>query len=376
MIRNLIVAAGLGVVLMHGSEAAARSLSVCIDKKSPTATADHAVAEDIAAIEHAELKVVSFDSSDDDDGFGFKDFRDLLARKCSFVLGFPVESTSSSLPKDLAVTPSYGQTGFVLAVAKDLDAPSLAALPAGTEVAVTSGGIANVILADYPELKPNLFRTERDTLQALTSGEDKAALLWRPIIDAATAAQFHLHPVAKAHATWNLTALYAANNTQEAADFTHALDGLRASGELAKTMARYGLAEGAEAMNEEAVKPAAADPLAALPPALYTLGQAKMGEAKFEDNCSLCHGADLTGISGPALVGPTFASIKAGFTVGNIFLIVSQNMPATQPGSLAHDDYVEIMSFLLEKNGYPAGNTALTYDSATKSTEPFIYRGK
>ena len=375
MIRILfprLVVIGLGVVLMHGS-GAARDLSVCIDKKSPASAADHAIVKEIAAIEHARLNVVNFDSGGDEDAFGFKDFHDLLTHKCSFVLGFPVETANASLPKDLAVTPPYGKTGYVLAVAKDLDAPSLAALPAGTEVAVTSGGIANFILADYSELKPNLLPTERDTLQALTSGEDKAALLWRPIIDRSTAARFDLHRVANAHATWNLTALYAVNNVREAADFTRALEDLRTSGDLARTTARYGIDQNADATEEHVAPPATS---AALPPALYTLAQAKIGDAKFEENCSQCHGADLTGISGPALVGPMFASVKADFTVGNIFLIVSQNMPATQPGSLAHDDYVEIMSFLLKKNGYPAGNAALTYDGATKSAVSFIYRGK
>ena len=50
-------------------------------------------------------------------------------------------------------------------------------------------------------------------------------------------------------------------------------------------------------------------------------------------------------------------------------------MPATAPGSLAHDDYVQIMAFLLQKNGYPAGSAELNFDAATKSGVPFVYRG-
>jgi polar amino acid transport system substrate-binding protein len=367
--------AAIGAVLMHGS-VFAHNLSVCIDRASPTAQADRVVATAVAKAEHAKLDVRNFDSSDDDDGYGLKDFRGLLARGCSLVLGFPVEAAMPALSQDLAFTPPYAKTGFVLAAAKDLKAASLDDLPAGTEVAVTSGTIANFIIADQPRLKPNLLPTERETLKALVSGADKAALLWRPIIDAPTATKFDLSPLAAAHTTWNLTALYATKDAPDAEKFQIALNDLRSSGELAKILAPYGLILPQAQANVQAgvtkIAVSASAPAAALP-ALYTAGQAAIGEKKFQDNCSQCHGADLSGISGPALVGPTFASVKAAFTVGNIFLIVSQNMPATQPGSLAHEDYVEIMSFLLKKNGYPAGTTELTYDGATQSNVPLVF---
>jgi polar amino acid transport system substrate-binding protein len=388
--------AAIGAVLMHGS-VFAHNLSVCIDRASPTAQADRVIATAVAKAEHAKLDVRNFDSSDDDDGYGLKDFRGLLAQGCSLVLGFPVESAMPALSKDLAFTPPYAETGFVLAAAKDLKAASLDDLPAGTEVAVTSGTIANFIVADQPRLKPNLLPTERETLKALVSGEDKAALLWRPIIDAPTAAKFDLSPLAASHTTWDLTALYATDDAQDAEKFQVALNDLRSSGELAKILAPYGMVlpqaqvraqqvqvQQAQAQQVQAqqvqvgvtkIADAAAAPTAAMP-ALYTAAQAAIGEKKFQDNCSQCHGADLSGISGPALVGPTFASVKAAFTVGNIFLIVSQNMPATQPGSLAHEDYVEIMSFLLKKNGYPAGTTELAYDGATKSNVPLVFHAR
>jgi hypothetical protein len=50
-------------------------------------------------------------------------------------------------------------------------------------------------------------------------------------------------------------------------------------------------------------------------------------------------------------------------------------MPATQPGSLEHDDYVQIMAFLLQQNGYPAGSRALAFDSAQNSSVPLLYHG-
>jgi len=109
------------------------------------------------------------------------------------------------------------------------------------------------------------------------------------------------------------------------------------------------------------------------PPALYTAAQADAGKLAFQANCAVCHGPTLEGRAGPALKGPTFATPQAHFSVGDVFTIVSQNMPASAPGTLQHDDYVSIMSFLLQQNGYPAGDTALTFDSAGKSKVKLVY---
>ena len=111
-------------------------------------------------------------------------------------------------------------------------------------------------------------------------------------------------------------------------------------------------------------------------PALYTAAQADAGKQKFADNCAQCHGDNLEGMAGPALKGNLFASAKANFHVGDIFNIVVKNMPSTQPGSLSHDDYTQIMAYILQQNGYPAGSNPLVFDAALTSNVPLIYRGK
>lgn len=110
------------------------------------------------------------------------------------------------------------------------------------------------------------------------------------------------------------------------------------------------------------------------PPALYTKAQARQGHAVFEHNCAVCHGHHLEGRVGPALKGENFASVKAGFTIQQIFEFLSVEMPASAPGSLTLPQYVEVMAFLLEQNGYPPGKVALTGRIARRSTVPLLYQ--
>lgn len=121
-----------------------------------------------------------------------------------------------------------------------------------------------------------------------------------------------------------------------------------------------------------------AAPLAAraAPPALYTAQQATAGQAVFEQHCSMCHGKALQGISGPTLIGQNFAAPSNNFTVSAIFDEISQQMPAGAPGSLSHKDYTEVMAFILQKNGYPAGKTPLTYDGAQGSSAKLVSQVK
>ena len=116
--------------------------------------------------------------------------------------------------------------------------------------------------------------------------------------------------------------------------------------------------------------------VAASPPAIYTAQQAKAGHQVFEQHCSMCHGKNLQGISGPTLMGQNFAAAANNYTVAAIFDELSQQMPAGAPGSLTNKQYTEAMAFILHKNGYPAGNTPLTYSGAQSSTVKLVSQVK
>lgn len=120
---------------------------------------------------------------------------------------------------------------------------------------------------------------------------------------------------------------------------------------------------------------ALAAPAWGVPPALFTADQAASGANKYAASCKLCHGKKLEGRTGPALTGPNFASAKAHFTVKDVFVFMATAMPAPQPGSLPKDDYADIMAFLLQQNGYPAGPARLTAAAAQAADVPLLYQG-
>lgn len=105
------------------------------------------------------------------------------------------------------------------------------------------------------------------------------------------------------------------------------------------------------------------------PSALYTDDQAQDGLNAYETNCAMCHGANMEGVSAPTLLGSTFTSHYE--TVGDLMQFISQNMPMDNPGGLSHKDYVDILAYILLKNGWSSGKHALTFKNANASKAPF-----
>jgi mono/diheme cytochrome c family protein len=106
----------------------------------------------------------------------------------------------------------------------------------------------------------------------------------------------------------------------------------------------------------------------------FTASQMQKGERQFAQSCATCHGEQLEGGAGPALTGPNFKilSKKVGARVGDVFTYMSTNMPLNEPASLSHDQYVNIMAFILSKNSYKPGKSPLTYTKAENSKAPIM----
>ena len=92
---------------------------------------------------------------------------------------------------------------------------------------------------------------------------------------------------------------------------------------------------------------------------VYTAAQAQRGTKVYADQCSTCHGAEMKGGPGiPGLVGPEFQFSWNKKPVGGIFDYARMFMPPGQAGSLSDQQYVDIVSAILQGNGIPASETA------------------
>jgi len=91
---------------------------------------------------------------------------------------------------------------------------------------------------------------------------------------------------------------------------------------------------------------------------VYTDAQAKRGEAEYGMNCAKCHeGAD---VDGSPLNGDPFVDRWREDRLATLFTFIRTNMPRDTPGKLAEAAYRDILAFLLQANGYPAGGSELT----------------
>jgi PQQ-dependent dehydrogenase (methanol/ethanol family) len=93
----------------------------------------------------------------------------------------------------------------------------------------------------------------------------------------------------------------------------------------------------------------------------YTQAQAVAGAVVYGAKCSQCHGVNLQGQSGPALVGAPFrAYVGTSGTAATLYNFIHTQMPADKPGSLSQQQYLDVTAYLLSRNGYPAGDQPLT----------------
>ncbi|MCH7747300.1 MAG: cytochrome c [Acidobacteria bacterium] len=92
---------------------------------------------------------------------------------------------------------------------------------------------------------------------------------------------------------------------------------------------------------------------------VFTTDQAARGREQYEASCQRCHGVDLAGGAGRSLTGDVFLRDWTGLTLDSLFERM-QSMPPGGSESLAEDAYVDIISYVLERNGFPAGGDELS----------------
>lgn len=97
---------------------------------------------------------------------------------------------------------------------------------------------------------------------------------------------------------------------------------------------------------------------------VYTVEQAKRGEALYGQHCAACHGGTLLGAeAAPALTGFEFGGNWNGLTLGDLFERIRMSMPSDDPGKISAQQKIDIVSHILRVGGFPAGMTELPRDA-------------
>ena len=97
----------------------------------------------------------------------------------------------------------------------------------------------------------------------------------------------------------------------------------------------------------------------------YTAAQATAGKTAFDADCAVCHGNTLTnGTMAPPLAGESFRTLWAGRSVRALY-DSARTMPPANPGSLSDPTYANILAYILQVNGYAAGETPFTTGDGT-----------
>ena len=400
-IAAVVLVATLGAMFtLRG--AAAADLSVCIDQANPSSVIDVRVARAAARAEGYKVTLVPFRGyGKGGDGLPLSRFAKMAQSDCQLIMGFPLDASTSHLPPDVEATSAYASTGFVLVRRMSSTEMSLGELPAGSEVGIAQlDTYAGLLFDAHPNMVMHVYPKDALMLADLEAKRIAAALAWQPYAESYEAHK-HARPSLRVarlpgdHMLYNLVALYAPQSQGAANVFERGLYDLQSKQQLRRLVEPYSPAVAAPAQRPSSARNSATGwqliqvsdrsrsarkDHGKLPPALYTADQATRGSLAYYKNCSMCHGPLLDGqsggYSGPALKGSDFADPSYDFHVGDIFNFVAKLMPADSPGRLSHEDDVEVMAFILQQNGYPAGSKELAYEEAQESKVPIRYYAK
>ena len=89
---------------------------------------------------------------------------------------------------------------------------------------------------------------------------------------------------------------------------------------------------------------------------VYTAEQANRGRDIYAGLCQSCHAA-------VSHTGVTFRNAWGGRPLSDLFGFIRERMPKNEPGSLAPEEYADVLAYLLKLNAMPAGERELPPDS-------------
>lgn len=100
-----------------------------------------------------------------------------------------------------------------------------------------------------------------------------------------------------------------------------------------------------------------------LSPLTFTSTQVAGGRVNYAAKCAKCHGPDLEGGAGPALVGEPLEPFFSG-SVSDLSDFIQASMPQDAPGTLTPDETATLIAYLASKNERKPGTQPLPSDHA------------
>ena len=98
---------------------------------------------------------------------------------------------------------------------------------------------------------------------------------------------------------------------------------------------------------------------------VYSDPQASRGQNVYQAACASCHGDALEGVSAPELTGNRFIDRWREGMLDGIYNFIRQRMPlgrSPNSNTISDKDYIDLVTFILKSNGYPAGTNELVPD--------------
>jgi len=83
--------------------------------------------------------------------------------------------------------------------------------------------------------------------------------------------------------------------------------------------------------------------------------QAERGQGIYKEKCGVCHIPE-------SFTGLGFRSAWAGNTVGELYRFMVATMPQDTPGTLHPEEYADVLAYIFQVMGMPAGTEPLPPD--------------
>lgn len=110
---------------------------------------------------------------------------------------------------------------------------------------------------------------------------------------------------------------------------------------------------------------------------VFTTAQADRGKENYlSGRCGGCHKLDLTGDRGPALKGEDFIAHWENGSVNTLFDKIRETMPPNGANEVTDDAKADIVAYLLQQNGFPAGKTELRAEPESLGIIDLVRKGQ